>query len=144
MKTNKKFAMGLKELVISACVIVIVLLVTIPTYRNYERKMYFRQIVAATVPYRLAINACIVKQSLKQCAEPRLNGAPKSFDTSIVKSINVVYRQLAGKEVIVITAIPNSAKGIDENELFTLTGIISPKAKRLVWLSGGEAFRQYD
>lgn len=76
---NKSGGFTIIELLIVIAIIGILAVIAVPTYLSYTKKAYFSEVIQATGPYKLAVEACYQAQgggaSVSGCANGS-NGVP--------------------------------------------------------------------
>ncbi|HEX8961572.1 MAG TPA: prepilin-type N-terminal cleavage/methylation domain-containing protein [Rhodocyclaceae bacterium] len=106
------------ELMIVVAIIGILAAVAIPNYQQYTKKAKFTEVVQATSPFKLGVEACFQDfQDLTSCSSPGTNGIPPAITTAAgyVASITV-----GGTGSITATAVSS-------NGLSGETFILDPK-----------------
>lgn len=79
MKSEMKKQSGftLIELMIVVAIVAILAAVALPAYQTYTKKARFTEVVAATGPYKTAIELCVQNgNTLAQCGTAGTNGIP--------------------------------------------------------------------
>jgi|SRR5579872_2681264 len=118
-----------RELFITLAVILGLFALAFPAYHDYMRRDYYKEIVEATTPFKLAVNKCFKKlKTFTGCnTENHLIPAYTRKSHSAVASINVVNG--------VITVVPVAQDGI----LTTDTYVLTPKIvnDELTWMPSG-------
>jgi len=119
------------ELLIVIAIIGILAAIAVPAYQSYSKKAYFSEVVQATAPFKLAVEACVMKQNLTSgaisgCANGS-NGVPAAPSAS--GNVASVTTSAAG----VITATGQNSAGTDT---YILTPTISG-ASNLTWQATG-------
>jgi len=134
MKHNliKQFGFTLIELLIVIAIIAILAAIAVPAYLTYTQKAYFSEVIQATAPFKLAVEACYQSlgggTAVANCAGGQ-NGVPANITTGQgnVGSISV---SAAG----VITAT-----GSTTHNLSAYTYILTPTPTNsvLIWTPSG-------
>jgi len=119
----------IKELLITFGVIIGLFAIAFPAYRDYMQRNYYKDIVEATAPFKIAVAKCFKKlKTFTGC---------NAGSHSIPSAINKPKGALAGMNVTngVITAVPVARDGISATDIYVLT----PKMvnDELVWVSSG-------
>jgi|SRR5579885_3090232 type IV pilus assembly protein PilA len=72
------------ELLIVVAIIGILAAIAVPTYLSYTKKAYFSEVIQATAPYKLAVEACFQQNggSLTNCGTPGSQGIPAAAGAS--------------------------------------------------------------
>jgi len=81
---RKSWGFTLIELLIVIAIIAILAAIAVPAYLTYTKKAYFSEVVQATAPYKLAVEACYFAQgggtAVTNCAGGQ-NGVPANITT---------------------------------------------------------------
>ncbi len=118
-----------KELIIVFIVVAGLSALAYPAYRDYMKRDYYKQIVDATTPFKVAVAKCFKKlSSFTGC---------NAGSYSIPASINAPHGALESLTVVngVITVIPVTHDGVLSTDSYVLT----PKIvnDELTWTSSG-------
>ncbi len=66
------------ELLIVVAIIGILAAIAVPAYQNYTKKAKFTEVINATAPYKLAIDACLAAGNAKGDCDAGTNGVPEN------------------------------------------------------------------
>jgi type IV pilus assembly protein PilA len=108
----------LKELLITFTVFLLLFAIAFPAFRDYMRRDYYKQIVLATEPLKIAVGKCYKK--LK--SQNTLNGCD-SGRYGIPDALTKPQGALARLSVTngIITAIPVARDGVLATDIYVLT-----------------------
>ena len=137
MKT-KQNGFTLVELFIVVAIIGILAVIAIPQYQTYSHKAEFTEVIAATDPYKIAVEVCVMKQALtsnpiRGCA-PSQNGMPAN---TTVASHYVDFVQVDAGGNGVITAQSSASMGIITTYKLTPTLASASSSAQLIWSTEG-------
>lgn len=122
------------ELMIVVAIIGILAAVAIPNYQQYTKKAKFTEVVQATSPLKLAVEACFQdKQSLSSCGTAGTNGIP----SAVPASGYLLSASVGAGGVLYAKAI--SSKGLG-GEVFQLSPSVKGTATagyNLTWTKSG-------
>src|SRR5437879_5251465 len=105
----------LTELFVILAVVIGLFAIGLPAYRDYMRRDYYKEVVEATAPFKIAVSKCFKKLKMfKGC-----NAGSNSIPAGIIKPQGA----LANLNVIdgVITATPVPRSGIMGADTYILT-----------------------
>jgi type IV pilus assembly protein PilA len=126
---NRMSGFTIIELLIVIAIIAILAVVAVPTYMTYTKKAYFSEVMQATGPYKLAVEACYQLQgagaTVANCANGS-NGVP----AAPAASNNVASVVTTGAGVITATG---GGKAPADTYILTPT----PTNNILVWATTG-------
>lgn len=132
MKRISLLGVSFIEFLITAAIILILAAIAIPSYQNYMRRTYYKDIAQLVEPYRIAVGECAHNLGTLTGCDAGTNGIPAALTTpnGPVASLSVVSG--------VITTIPVPARGIKDADTYILTpelagnGVVS-------WTASGDA-----
>ncbi len=128
MKYSNGFV--IKELLITAAVILGLFALAFPAYRDYMRRDYYKSVVEATTPFKIAVGKCFKKlKTFTGCNAGRY---------TIPSAIKTPQGALASLTVTngVITAVPVAQDGISAADIYVLTPQIVND--ELTWTPSGD------
>jgi len=132
MRSHLKRLAGftLIELLIVIAIVGILAAIAVPAYQKYAAKSYFSEVIQATAPFKVAVEACVVKQALTSgaitgCANGS-NGVP-----AFAASGNVAALTVSSAGVITATGGNNAPANT-----YILTPAIS-SAGNVTWTVSG-------
>jgi type IV pilus assembly protein PilA len=139
--TYKNAGFTLVELMIVIAIIGILAAIAIPNYQEYTRKGKFTEIVAATAPYKLAVNLCYQDGACQGGTASALAvsipsdrwGAQIPADTSTTKHY---ISSLTLSSVGVITATSVATDGL-ASRTYILTPTVNSADNSLTWAKSG-------
>ncbi|HSW93059.1 MAG TPA: pilus assembly protein [Gammaproteobacteria bacterium] len=120
----------LKELFITLLVILGLFAMAFPAYRDYMRRDYYKEIVDATEPFKIAVDKCFKKlKTFTGC-----NAGRYAIPAAITKSHGALASMTVTNGIIIATPVPR--KGVLETDTYVLT----PKIvnDELTWIPSGE------
>ena len=114
------------ELMIVVAIIGILAAIAIPSYQNYTKKARFTEVVQATAPFKVAVEACVQDLNTLTGCTGGSNGVPADIatGTGLIGSVAT----LDG----VITVTPVAANGIAATDTFILKPS-TPVAGKVTW-----------
>lgn len=123
------------EVIIVLSVLIIFGAAAIPAYYDYERRIYFNNVIQITAPYKTAVEACYKKtKNFSNCS-----GGQNAIPANLSKTENFENLQTT-KGAIVVT--PLVIYGILKTDQYILTPSVEPKTKNVVWVNGGDATKK--
>lgn len=117
MKPTKALSNGFvfKELLITVAVIIGLFVIAFPAYRDYMRRDYYKAVVEATEPFKIAVGKCFEKlKTFKGC-----NAGSYSIPPVIKKPQGALLTISVRNGVIIAT--PVATDGILSTDLYVLT-----------------------
>ena len=130
---KKQAGFTLIELLIVVAIIAILAALAVPTYLSYTQKSYFTEVIQATAPYKLAVEACYQMQgagtAVSNCAGGQ-NGVPAN-NTTGQGNVGSVTVTSAG----VITGTGSALHNLG-SETYILTP--TPTNNVLIWAVSGQ------
>lgn len=119
------------ELLIVIAIIGILAAIAVPAYQSYTQKAYFSEVVQATAPFKLAVEACAMKQNLAAGAVSGCANGSNGVPTAPAASGNVASVVTTAAGVITATGGGNAPANT-----YTLTPTVTA-AGNVTWVSGG-------
>lgn len=132
---NKDKGYTLIELIIVIAIIGILSSISISQYRNYVRKTAYTDVISVMTSYKTAVDLCFSEQSSLDACDTGSSGIPVAPTASTDRAFNTLTITNG-----VITATPNSFKGISVTETCLLSPNIDGKA--LIWTYSGSCVSQ--
>lgn len=86
---HNKQGFTLIELLIALSIVAVLALVAVPTYFTYSERAYFTEVVQATAPYKLAVEACYEIQNESSTALANCNPGSYGIPANAGASGNV-------------------------------------------------------
>ncbi len=119
-----------KELFITLAVVIGLFAIAYPAWRDYMRRDYYKAVVEATAPFKVAVEKCFSKLKVVKGCDAGSYSIPAAIKTS--------HGALASIDVIdgVIIATPVAQDGIRSTDRYILT----PKIvnDEIVWVPSGD------
>lgn len=119
------------ELLIVIAIIGILAAVAVPAYQSYSKKAYFSEVVQATAPFKLAVEACVMKQNLTTGAITGCANGSNGVPAAAGASGNVASVAVSGAGVVTATGQGNAG-----TDTYILTPTIS-SATNVTWAVTG-------
>ena len=137
IRINKSQAgFTLIELMIVVAIIGILAAIAIPSYQNYTKKSKFTEVVQATSPFKLGIEACYQEQGTLLNCTASSNGVPTAVSTAAgyVASVGVSGNTATAAVITATSQLIDSA-----NPTFILTAAVpaSTASAALIWTKSG-------
>lgn len=130
--SRKSAGFTLIELLIVVAIVAILAAIAVPTYLTYTQKAYFSEVIQATAPYKLAVEACYQAQgggsTVTGCAGGS-NGVPAN-NTTGEGNVGSITVSSAG----VITATGSALHSLS-SDTYILTP--TPTNNVLIWAVSG-------
>ncbi|ATW33968.1 MULTISPECIES: prepilin peptidase-dependent pilin [Candidatus Williamhamiltonella] len=136
---NYRHGFTLIELMVTVAIIAILSSIGIPSYQKYIKKAAVTDMLQATVPYKMAVELCVLEQGDLTKCNAGSQGVPTGESTRYIKSITVVKgvitlvgdKTLTGLTVV-MTATKNSNGRLNWNGVCTSADLsISESCKSL-------------
>ena len=117
------------ELLVAIAIIAVLAVIAVPQYQTYTKKAKFAEVISATAPFKLGIDACVAEQGVNsqdslvaQCGTSGMNGMPAAVNVSSgnVESVSVINAQ--------ITAVAVGSSASSVNGLNGETYLLVPRA----------------
>jgi len=128
----RQLGIGVKEVTIVTVIIVTFALISIATYRAYQRRQYYQTLVQAVTPYKKAIEECFIATGDLDACNNNQHGVP-----DLIPEQN----QHAIKHIIVkhgvICLVPQEAGMVHADDVLQLTPCIV--AGDIAWKSSGKS-----
>lgn len=119
------------ELIITFVILSVLAAIAIPSYQDYNRKMYFSEVIKATTPFKDAVGKCVQnKKSLKEC-NAGSNGIPAALTKpkGVISSLSI--------EKGIITVSPVAARGVQTSDVYILTPSLDAANGNVIWAASG-------
>jgi type IV pilus assembly protein PilA len=130
------------ELMVVIAIIGILAAIAVPQYLSYVQKSKFSEVVAATVPFKLGVEVCVVQQGLALggaitgCSNGN-NGVPNNVGaSSYVLSVST-------SDAGVITATSAASVGVSTTYILTPTLGTSSGSALITWSKSGSGCLTY-
>ncbi len=122
------------ELMIVVAIIGILAAIAIPNYQQYTKKAKFTEVVQATSPFKLAVEACFQdQQAVASCGTAGTNGIPSAAGASgYVSSVAV-----GTNGTITATAVSSNGLGGETYILTPTTNGTASTGYNLTWGKSG-------
>lgn len=93
-------------------------LLVIPIYKNYERKIYYKQVIASANAYALAVSNCYQDQGTLTGCNAGTNNIPAAYSAATGTVANIDVRDG------VITVTPHTLHGIAKTDTYVMTPVV--------------------
>jgi type IV pilus assembly protein PilA len=138
---RKSAGFTLVELMIVIAIIGILAAIAIPSYQQYTRKGKFTEVVAATAPYKLAVDLCFQDGTCQggTAAAPTVTIPADRWAGQIPADMATAKRYVNGitlSAVGVITSTAVAGEGLGSRTI-TLTPTVVVADNSLTWAKGG-------
>jgi type IV pilus assembly protein PilA len=134
MAEKKQHAFTLLEVLFVIAIIAILAAVALPAYNDYSKGAKFAEVVAATMPYKLAIETIAHTQT---CAKPLTLQVMNAGSCGIPPAVAITKGAVASITVIdgeiIATGVPDL---LDSQFILTPDGVTPP----ITWTASGSCF----
>lgn len=132
MKRISILGLSLIEFLITAAIILILIAIAVPSYQNYVRSSYFKEIAQLVEPYKVAVGECGHNLGTLTGCDAGTNGIPNALTNpnGPISSLTVVSG--------VITVSPTPARGIKATDVYILTPELAGNGM-VTWATSGDA-----